>query len=165
MSNTFACVQTQFASDGTEIVTAMYYDQKGRVVEKNSKLLGNHLRREQFTYTFTGKVLIHTIIDYKGTKEIFRSTTTNNYDATTGILLSQTSPSLSVYHSPLLLPRYKVSSPKTTGARTSFARTAHHSNSSLTVALRTSKVTSCRGITTSRTISTATESYRTRRVK
>ena len=88
LSNTFTCVQTQLASDGTEIVTAMYYDQKGRVVEKNSKLLGNHLRREQFTSTFTGKILTHTIIDYKGTKEIFRSTTTNNYDATTGILAS-----------------------------------------------------------------------------
>lgn len=88
LGNTFTCVQTQLASDGTEIVTAMYYDQKGRVVEKNSKLLDNHLRREQFTYTFPGKVLTHTIMDYKGTKEVFRSVTTNNYDAATGILIS-----------------------------------------------------------------------------
>ena len=88
LGNTFACVQTQLASDGTEIVTAMYYDQKGRVMEKNSKLLDNHLRREQFSYTFTGKVLTHTILDYKGAKEVFRSVTTNNYDAATGILTS-----------------------------------------------------------------------------
>lgn len=88
LGNTFACVQTQLASDGTDIVTAMYYDQKGRVMEKNSKLLDNHLRREQFSYTFTGKVLTHTILDYKGAKEVFRSVTTNNYDAATGILTS-----------------------------------------------------------------------------
>ena len=90
LGNTFACVQTQLASDGTDIVTAMYYDQKGRVMEKNSKLLDNHLRREQFSYTFTGKVLTHTILDYKGAKEVFRSVTTNNYDAATGILTSFT---------------------------------------------------------------------------
>lgn len=88
IGKTFTCVQTQLASDGTEIVTAMYYDQKGRIVEKNSKLLDKHLRREQTTYTFTGKVLVHTIIDYNGAKEVFRSTTTNNYDAATGILTS-----------------------------------------------------------------------------
>lgn len=88
IGKTFTCVQTQLASDGTEIVTAMYYDQKGRIVEKNSKLLDKHLRREQTTYTFTSKVLAHTIIDYKGAKEVFRSTTTNNYDAATGILTS-----------------------------------------------------------------------------
>ena len=90
LGNTFACVQTQLASDGTDIVTAMYYDRKGRVMEKNSKLLDNHLRREQFSYTFTGKVLTHTILDYKGAKEVFRSVTTNNYDAATGILTSFT---------------------------------------------------------------------------
>ncbi len=96
LGNTFTSVQVQQASDGTDVVTAMYYDQKGRVVEKNSKLLDNHLRREQFTYTFTGKVHTHAIIDYKGAKEVFRSTTTNNYDATTGILTS-TDVATSVY--------------------------------------------------------------------
>lgn len=88
LGTTFSCVQVQRASNGTDIVTAMYYDQKGRVVEKNTKLLDNHLRREQFIYTFTGKVQVHTIIDYKDALEVFRSVTTNNYDVTTGILTS-----------------------------------------------------------------------------
>ena len=85
---TFLCGSIQRASDGTPIVSAMYYDQKGRLVEKNSKLLGSHLRREQFTYTFTGKVLKHTVVDYKAGKEVFRRVTTNKYDESAGILVS-----------------------------------------------------------------------------
>ncbi|WP_278985295.1 RHS repeat domain-containing protein [Segatella bryantii] len=76
------------ASDGTDIITAFYYDAKDRVVEKNSKLLGRHLRREQFTYTFTNQLVKHITIDYIGTKEVFRSIIANNYDATTGLLIS-----------------------------------------------------------------------------
>lgn len=83
---TFTSGVIQRASDGTDIVTACYYDQKGRVVEKNSKELGTHIRREQFTYTFTGDVLTHTAIDYNGPQEVFRSVTTNIYDAGTGKL-------------------------------------------------------------------------------
>ena len=88
LGNTFVCGNIQTASDGSEIVTAVYYDRKGRVVEKNSKLLDAHSRREQFSYTFTGKALTHTVVDYKGAEEIFRSVTSNNYDATTGLLVS-----------------------------------------------------------------------------
>ena len=85
---TFTSGTVQRASDGTDMVTAFYYNSRGLVVEKNMKLLGSHLRREQFEYTFTGKVSRHTTIDYDGTREMLRSITVNNYDAVTGKLVS-----------------------------------------------------------------------------
>ena len=88
LGKTFVCGSMQHLSDGNAIITALYYDQLGRVVEKNSKLLGTHSRREQFTYTFTGKVLTHRVVDYKEGKELLHSVTTNNYDAATGLLVS-----------------------------------------------------------------------------
>lgn len=77
------------SSDGSPIFTAIYYDRKGRVVEKNSKFLGSHFRREQFTYTFIGKLLTHTVIDYEQDKEVLHSVSTNNYDTITGLLTSK----------------------------------------------------------------------------
>lgn len=83
---TFTCGTIERASNGTDIVTALYYDSNGRVVEKNYTGLSTHLRREQFTYTFTDKILTHKVIDYVGQQEVFRSVTTNTYDTQTDIL-------------------------------------------------------------------------------
>lgn len=85
----FVCGSIMRSSDGSPIFTAIYYDRKGRVVEKNSKLLGSHFRREQFTYTFIGKLLTHTVVDYEQDKEVLHSVTTNNYDTATGLLTSK----------------------------------------------------------------------------
>lgn len=88
LGNTLTSGQIQRASDGTYTVTAQYYNSKGLMVEKNVKMLGDHLRREQFTYTFTGQILVHTTIDYEGVNEVFRSEVSNNYDSSTGLLTS-----------------------------------------------------------------------------
>lgn len=87
--NTQVCGSIQRVSDGTYIATAIYYDRKGRIVEKNSKLLEGHTRRKQYTYNFIGKVITHTVIDYKGDLEVCRSVTRDNYDEQTGIVTSK----------------------------------------------------------------------------
>ena len=82
------------ASDGSTLAAALYYDYKGRPVNTRSISLGNRLTTVATSYKYWGDVYQTVQTDYPTTNTLIAanlvSTTTNNYNASTGLLTNTT---------------------------------------------------------------------------
>ena len=82
------------ASDGTTLTDAIYYDYKSRPIQTRSISLGSRLTTTTTSYKYWGDVYQTVQTDYPGTSTsatpTLTSTTTNNYNPTTGLLSNTT---------------------------------------------------------------------------
>lgn len=82
------------ASDGSMLTDAIYYDYKGRPIQTRSISLGSRLTTTTTSYKYWGEIYQTIQTDYPGTSTAttptLTSTTTNNYNSTTGLLSNTT---------------------------------------------------------------------------
>ena len=80
------CGTIQRGSNGTELVSALYYNEDGKLCDKAISQLDGHIRRESYCFNFTNKLTNYNTYDYMDGKEILNTNNLTKYCSYSGQL-------------------------------------------------------------------------------